>query len=352
MAKYGEGDSRWIVEDRTDGANVHGWHWAERDCLEWSRQRLTELLGSLTMLQARHNLIGGEGACWAQTKGIDKVDGEAYLNQRKGKIIPGYELHVTVPWQGQLKDGSGNVVASVNGQIHLPYIADENADEDPEVKVSVDGNSPAHERLREAVLNKGKAMIITGVDKFRKELAAGGPALSGEAEAAEKKSKERAAEKAKLEAVTAAERQRKAAASGKFTITMTEKFYARPHDIFEALMDEKLVMKYTQSKATISREVGGTFSMFDGALTGMNIAISPDKHISQKWRFNNWPEDVYSTVDIILSEPEHGTTIAKLIQTDVPGQDRFGNESVVEVTERGWRDNIWRRLRMVLGYGV
>ena len=27
MAKWGEGDPRWIVEDRTDGKNVNNWHW-------------------------------------------------------------------------------------------------------------------------------------------------------------------------------------------------------------------------------------------------------------------------------------------------------------------------------------
>ena len=50
MAKYGEGDKRWIVEERADGTNVHNWHWAERDCLEWSRARLSALLAGLTVL--------------------------------------------------------------------------------------------------------------------------------------------------------------------------------------------------------------------------------------------------------------------------------------------------------------
>lgn len=27
MAKYGEGDARWIVEERKDGTNVNNWHW-------------------------------------------------------------------------------------------------------------------------------------------------------------------------------------------------------------------------------------------------------------------------------------------------------------------------------------
>ena len=73
MAKVGEGDKRWLVEDRKDGTNVrhafvdpcntslpalvmdlpetmfgiqvNSWHWAEKDVLTWAKTRLTELLG-------------------------------------------------------------------------------------------------------------------------------------------------------------------------------------------------------------------------------------------------------------------------------------------------------------------
>ena len=33
MAKLGEGDARWIVDERADGANVNGWHCASRDAM-------------------------------------------------------------------------------------------------------------------------------------------------------------------------------------------------------------------------------------------------------------------------------------------------------------------------------
>jgi len=39
MAKVGEGDARWIVEDRADGTNVNNWHWKEKDALSWSEKR-------------------------------------------------------------------------------------------------------------------------------------------------------------------------------------------------------------------------------------------------------------------------------------------------------------------------
>ena len=31
--EVGRGDSRWIVQERDDGANVNGWHWQERNMI-------------------------------------------------------------------------------------------------------------------------------------------------------------------------------------------------------------------------------------------------------------------------------------------------------------------------------
>ena len=44
MAKWGEGDPRWLVEERKDGKNVNQWHWEEINKIEWAKTRLSELL--------------------------------------------------------------------------------------------------------------------------------------------------------------------------------------------------------------------------------------------------------------------------------------------------------------------
>ena len=44
MAKWGEGDPRWIVEERADSHNVNNWHWKEVDANKWSEERLRDLL--------------------------------------------------------------------------------------------------------------------------------------------------------------------------------------------------------------------------------------------------------------------------------------------------------------------
>jgi hypothetical protein len=44
MAKWGEGDPRWIVEERADGTNANNWHWKEKNATVWSKQTLKSLL--------------------------------------------------------------------------------------------------------------------------------------------------------------------------------------------------------------------------------------------------------------------------------------------------------------------
>jgi hypothetical protein len=95
-------------------------------------------------------------------------------------------------------------------------------------------------------------------------------------------------------------------------------------------------------------------------------------------------------VRLVFDEPESGVTIIKLKQTDVPEEDkyvhiqysvsimlflhfvcnfksaeicvshtkkwyatvRYGNSTVVENTERGWRELIFQRIRGGFGFGV
>ena len=48
MAKWGEGDPRWIVEERPDATNVNNWHWTEKNADSWSKAKL-----KVKLLQSR-----------------------------------------------------------------------------------------------------------------------------------------------------------------------------------------------------------------------------------------------------------------------------------------------------------
>ncbi|KAM3339392.1 activator of 90 kDa heat shock protein ATPase isoform X1 [Capsicum galapagoense] len=355
MARLGEGDKRWIVEDRPDGTNVHNWHWAETDCIEWSRSFLTNLL-------ADKIVIDGEGNIKIRTKKLEKLEGEAYVNIRKGKIIPGYELNLVLSWEGEVKgdEDAGTSVMKVEGNVEFPYIADENADEDPEVKVTVKDEGPIGKRLKDAFVAKGKPFVLEQVKSYVNAMAKGGPAKEeGEVKKVVKKPSgtgnvavaapvTTAVVDEKAKVVEKKEKKKE----GFKTITMTEKFSCRAKDLFEILMDENRWKGFTQSNARISKEVGGEFTIFDGSVTGTNVELQGGKLIVQKWRFGSWPDGLQSMVRIVFEEPQSGVTVVKLTHTDVPEEDRYGNATVVENTERGWRDLIFHRIRAVFGFGI
>lgn len=299
MARYGEGDKRWIVEERADGTNVHNWHWAERDCLEWSRARLSALLAGLTVLD-------GEGGLTLRTVALDKLDGEAYVNIRKGKVIPGYELSLTLSWEAEAASESGAV--KVTGAAEVPYLADENADEDPDLRVTIRGDeTPLARRAKDAFLSRGKPLVLEKIREFVAAMAKGGPAKD---ELESKKTPAKAApgaapatKKEEAPAPAPAVKEKKAKGKDKEgfkTIEMTEKFYCRAKDIYEILMDENRWKGFTQSNARISREVGGEFSLFDGSINGVNEELQEGKLIAQKWRFGSWPDGLYSSVSFSL----------------------------------------------------
>ena len=51
----------------------------------------------LTYSLSNLTVVDTEGNLFSKTKKDDKVVGEAYVNIRKGKIIPGYEISVLIP---------------------------------------------------------------------------------------------------------------------------------------------------------------------------------------------------------------------------------------------------------------
>ena len=124
------------------------------------------------------------------------------------------------------------------------------------------------------------------------------------------------------------------------TIEQTVTFKASPHVVYEMLMDSAEHARFTGVEASISREVGGTFSAYDGALTGTNVELVPDAKIVQSWRAGDWPEDHYSTATYLLEEADDGTRLT-FTQTGVPEQN-------YDDINQGWRDYYWSKMELSL----
>eukprot|EP00164_Ancoracysta_twista_P005925 GFYU01008154.1.p1 GENE.GFYU01008154.1~~GFYU01008154.1.p1 ORF type:complete len:230 (-),score=64.39 GFYU01008154.1:61-750(-) len=159
MAKIGEGDQRWIVEDRTDGTNVNNWHWSEKDRFQWAKKRVPEMLKNLEIPSGTSDAIYITSA--------EVVTGEAVIHNRKKKVIGVYEFELKMKWEGKVS-GSDE---SAKGNIHFPEVT--SLDDDPSDYHStqtVEGDLDHHRRMKEVVRKKTPEALFNVLKKFLAEL--------------------------------------------------------------------------------------------------------------------------------------------------------------------------------------
>ena len=53
-------------------------------------------------------------------------------------------------------------------------------------------------------------------------------------------------------------------------------------------------MRLGEKPALISHQVGGTFSIFGGYITGRHIELVENERIVQAWRVGSWKSGIYS----------------------------------------------------------
>lgn len=126
------------------------------------------------------------------------------------------------------------------------------------------------------------------------------------------------------------------------TIEQSVTFNASPHDVYEALMDSDKHSRFTGAKASISREVGGEFSAYAGALSGIILELVPDAKIVQTWRGSDegWIPGYYSTASFSLEAIDEGTRLT-LVQTGVPEQS-------FDQLSQGWQTYYWPKMKQML----
>src|SRR5512147_602390 len=121
------------------------------------------------------------------------------------------------------------------------------------------------------------------------------------------------------------------------TIRQTATFKASPHAVYELLMDSRKHASFTGGEASISRKVGGKFSVSDGEIQGENLELTPDQKIVQSWRYSDWESGVYSRVTFAL-EPVGDKTKLTFTQSGVPDEH-------YEDIKQGWKDYYWSPMK-------
>ena len=116
---------------------------------------------------------------------------------------------------------------------------------------------------------------------------------------------------------------------------------------------------YTQSPCSIEPKEGGNYFVYDGSIQGQFISAvflvchykeQSSKKIEMKWRRREWEEGVYSTVEIQFIEVDNAVTELHLVQRNVPKYDCYNNGGVLTSVENGWKEMIFRRISMIMGY--
>ena len=192
MAKWGEGDPRWIVEERPDATNVNNWHWTEKNADAWSKKKLEELLVNFVIEDTKvgNVVIEEMEKCDGKEKLSSKClmkpfnvnigwhfVGEARVNNRKAKLIFFYEWELALKWKGHVNGKE----KEITGKIEIPNLSEEHndmKDVDVDITISNGKGSPEGEILKDMMRKgTGAKMIRTKlqeyVDALKKEYSEG-----------------------------------------------------------------------------------------------------------------------------------------------------------------------------------
>jgi activator of HSP90 ATPase len=124
------------------------------------------------------------------------------------------------------------------------------------------------------------------------------------------------------------------------TIQQSVVIKAAPREVYKALMDSRKHSKFTGAKASISRKVGGKFSVYGKYIQGINLELVPARRIVQAWRGSDWPKGHYSIASFSLKRMKGGTRLV-FTQIGVPDREYQG-------INQGWRDYYWKPMKEML----
>ena len=164
MAKFGEGDGRWIVKEREDGANCNNWHWTTKDVSKHVKEALSHAV--------KGEIFPLDGPLANMRIKSCETTGEASVNNRKGRTFIIYELEMKLKWAGDLVDGDGSTKESASGSIRFPDVSAESLDDlEAEFETKTRG-SALSEAMRKQGLPCLKAAIQTRIKELQAEVTA------------------------------------------------------------------------------------------------------------------------------------------------------------------------------------
>jgi len=150
----------------TNTKNVNQWHWEEKNVKDWAFKRLEELLKETEI-----PIQGGE----IKITAVKDIEGDAYLNMRKGKIRVGFELKCKMEWTGEITDTDGKDVVKCTGKCILADLddtMDNDEYEDQIQNISVEKEEAGTGVIMAVVKKLGRKSLADQLRKLVEELKA------------------------------------------------------------------------------------------------------------------------------------------------------------------------------------
>lgn len=98
-------------------------------------------------------------------------------------------------------------------------------------------------------------------------------------------------------------------------IQQTYEINAPLADVWKALVDKKIIKKWSGDKAVMDDQVGTAFELWGGSIYGKNIEVVLEKKLKQEWFGGDW--DKPSIVTFTLKKKGKGTVV-ELKHTHLP----------------------------------
>ncbi|KAG5895578.1 hypothetical protein JTB14_002340 [Gonioctena quinquepunctata] len=338
MAKWGEGDPRWIVEERPDAVNVNNWHWTEKNASPWSQDRIKELFKDLKVPAEDAEIIISQ---------VEKLEGEASASNRKGKLIFFYEWDIVLKWEGQLKDGTDR---KLSGQIKIPNLSEENDVSELDIQITVTDEDEEGTKLKNIMLNSGRDLIRSQLAKYLsglKEEFSKGMILPKKDEVKPDSVKNLTSgfnKKINMEPIQKKETKQIGLKIDTKTIKETNKFQCTAQEFYDALTRIEMVTAFTRGHVKLDPVKGGKFELFGGNIIGTFEELVPTKKIVQQWRYKQWPQGHYSKVTIGIDQKNDHTEVT-LEQIGVPSGE-------YDTTKQNWHRYYWDAMKQAFGFGA
>ncbi|KAF7264947.1 hypothetical protein GWI33_021894 [Rhynchophorus ferrugineus] len=321
MAKWGEGDPRWIVEERPDATNVNNWHWTEKNASPWSQERIKELFNDIPVKNDEAQLF---------IKGVEKCEGEACANNRKGKLIFFYEWDITLKWNGKLNGGSG---LDHKGTIKVPNLSEENEMSDLDIQISLTDPDDEGQKLKQIMYKQGREVVREQLSKYvasLKQEFSKGMILP---------------KKDEVKADIVAEVKKSVGLKiDTTTLNQILRFQCTAEEFYNAMTRIEMVTAFTRGHVKLDPVKGGKFELFGGNISGKFEELVPNKKIVKLWRYKQWPEGHHSTVTLTIDQKSDHTEVV-LHQAGVPTGE-------ADVTKMNWDRYYWDAVKQAFGFGA